>query len=172
MIKPFKTTLQILFALSLLLLTAADCGGPTPPEDPDPPYDGPWEKVEVPDDLGNYALDFLGPNDGWVCGYNNVGYWDGNGWSVIKEFDYAGYYYGLNDIFVVAKDDIWLCGAKVSGNQVYPGVFIHYDGNSWNIDEILGLDTALGLWMFDDGTGWGGGIWCLLLRRERLERNR
>ena len=154
--KPLKTTLQVLFALSLILLTAADCDNPVDPDPPDP-YDGPWEKVTVPDDLGNKALDFLGPNDGWVCGHDNVGHWDGNNWSVVKEFDYGDYYYGFNDIKVLAEDDIWLCGSKIVDHQQACGIIIHYDGEEWLVTELNGIDTITSIWIFDDGTGWVGG---------------
>ncbi len=157
--KPLKTTLYILFALSLILLTAADCDNPVDPDPPDP-YDGPWEKVTVPDDLGNKALDFLGPNDGWVCGYGNVGHWDGNSWSVVKRYGDSENKYFLSGIQAIAPNDIWFSGTIESGSPpyTYTGVIIHYDGNNWNEEQLAIITGVNSIHIFDDGTGWGGGV--------------
>ena len=157
--KPLKTTLQVLFALSLLFFTLCDCDNPVIDPPPDPPYDGPWEKVTVPDDLGNYALDFISPNDGWVCGYANIGHWNGNSWSVVKRYGDSENKYFLSGIQAKAPNDIWVSGTIESGSPpyTYTGVIIHYNGNNWNEEQLSITDGVNSIHIFDDGTGWGGG---------------
>ncbi|MCP4230378.1 MAG: hypothetical protein GY771_09555, partial [bacterium] len=153
-IKPLKITLQILFALSLLTLSLCDCNGPT-----EPVYDGPWEKVRVPGIIGDYGIDFVDSNNGWVCGFGNVGHWDGSKWAIVKTFsvDFTYPYYIFSEIDAVSENDVWVAGTKHYGNNQQMGVFAHYDGNDWILEDMPDLMCALTVWMFGDGTGWGGG---------------
>ncbi len=155
--KPLKTTLQVLFALSLLLLTTADCNGPTEPE-----YDGPWEKVKVPALIGHYAIHFNSANDGWSCGFYTIGHWDGNTWEIVKEFgNTTTEKYFLTGISSVSSDDMWFSGTIEEGSfpgYTYTGVVIHYDGSNWNEEQLDIINGVNDIHMFDDGTGWGGGV--------------
>ena len=122
--KPLKTTIQILFALSLLTLSLCDCNGPTEPE-----YDGPWEKVRVPGLIGHYAIHFNSPNDGWSCGFYTIGHWDGNRWEIIKELgNTTTERYLLFGISSVTPNDIWFCGTIEQGSfpYTYTGVVVRY----------------------------------------------
>ncbi len=154
--KPFKITLQTLFALSLLLLTTADCNGPTEPE-----YDGPWVKVERPPLIGNYAIHFNSPNDGWSCGFYTIGHWNGNKWEIVKELgNTTTEKYYLKGISSVSPDDMWFSGTIEEGTfpgYTYTGVIVRYLNGNWELTELDIVRGVSSLYMFPDGTGWGAG---------------
>jgi hypothetical protein len=154
-LKPLKTTLQILFAVSFFTLSLCDCNGPT-----ESVYDGPWEKVSVPEGMGNDAIHFNSPTDGWSCGFRTIGHWNGKEWEIVKEFgNTSDEKYYLGGISSVAPDDIWFSGTIAEGDfpYTYTGVIIHYDGVNWDEIFINNVSQIIDIWMFDDGTGWGGG---------------
>ena len=154
--KPIRKTLRILFVLSLLLLTAADCNGPV-----DPVYDGPWEKVRVPGTIGHYAIHFNSPNDGWCCGFRTIGHWDGNRWEIAKEFgNTTTEKYFLKGISSISPEDIWFSGTIEEGTfpgYTYTGVIVRYNNDNWIITELDIVGSVYSIFMLDDGTGWGAG---------------
>jgi hypothetical protein len=142
-----------LLILSITFLYAACDDGITPP-----PYDGPWEKVPVPEGLRNpYGLCFTGPNDGWVVGYNAVGRYDGNEWRVFKYFGGGEEYYILEGISVLSTTDVWVSGEIKRSQTDYNAIIIHYDGVDWEYLEFKDMVTFNDIWIFSNGTGWAGG---------------
>jgi hypothetical protein len=148
-----------LLILSITFLYAACDDGITPP-----PYDGPWEKVPVPDALSSwpYSISFTAPDDGWVACYGAVGHYDGEKWEVIKNFNTTDKEYFLLKIITISRTDIWIGGQVTRLRGDSNGVIIHYDGEDWEITELPEMLTVRALWFFPDGTGWGGGSYGFL----------
>lgn len=154
-----------LLILSVTFLYAACDDGITPP-----PYDGPWEKVAVPDGLSDpTSICFTGPNDGWVVGFGAVGRYDGNQWKVFKDFGSREEYYILEDIFVLSSTDVWISGEIKRSQTDYNGIIIHYDGVDWEYLEFKDMINVGALWMFSNGIGWGGGDRLLYFNGETWE---
>jgi hypothetical protein len=146
-----------LLILSVTFLYAACDDGITPP-----PYDGPWEKVPVPDGIGCNNLWFTGPNDGWVTGGGTIGHYDGNEWKIVKDFDTGTEKYYLGDIIARSPTDVWTCGRAERAETDYNGFIAHYDGNDWEVQNFQNFGWLSALWFFNDGTGWAGGGYGLM----------
>jgi hypothetical protein len=148
-----------LLILFITFLYAACDNGITPP-----PYDGPWEKVPVPDALSSwpYSISFTAPDDGWVACYGAVGHYDGEKWEVIKNFNTTDKEYFLLRIITISRTDIWIGGQVTHLRGDSNGVIIHYDGKNWAMTELPEMLTVRALWFFGDGTGWGGGSYGFL----------
>jgi hypothetical protein len=147
-----------LLILSITFLYAACDDGITPP-----PYDGPWERVKVPEDIGYNSIWFTSPNDGWVAGMGGIGHYNGNQWEVVKKFgdnDTERYFFG--DIIARSPSDVWTCGRYEPSGTVDDGFIVHYDGVDWEIEVFPNFEWLSALWFFDDGTGWAGGGYGLM----------
>ena len=81
----------------------------------------------------------------------------------MKRFGDSENRYYLYDIFTVSGNDIWTSGRIERDNKGNTGVVIHYDGTDWGVEEHSELSTFGNVWMFDDGTGWGGGYRIIIL---------
>jgi photosystem II stability/assembly factor-like uncharacterized protein len=149
-----------LLILSITFLYAAcDDDGITPP-----PYDGPWEKVPVPEGIGYAALDFTAPDDGWVVGYKAVGHYDGSKWEVLKTFENDTEYYAFSSVVALSPSDVWISGFinNKDGPDDYRGVIVHYDGTTWDVQRFEELLSVTTIYILPDGTGWAGGSYGLV----------
>ena len=146
-----KVKYSLIFTIALILLDVA-CG-----DSIIGPYDGQWEEVSVPEDIGYDTLWFTGPNDGWVAGKDVIGHYDGSEWKVIREFNTEGEEYRFRDIIAKSPNDVWACGRVVTGWSEYHGFIAHYDGTDWDVQHFMEVSFIEALWLFEDGTGWAGG---------------
>ncbi len=108
-----------------------------------------------------FEVDAAAPHDIWAvgqaAGFGDGGatsvplalHWDGSSWTDVEVPRVANRHHELNDLVMIARDDVWAVGDYRNVAGAFRGVTYHWDGSAWShihspIEDMLesGLDDV------------------------------
>lgn len=102
-----------------------------------------WSVVQLPGDLGNtylHGIKAVSTNEAWVVGGHGdpkhplLMRWDGVTWKRIPILEPNPPYGELNDLVILAPDDIWAVGGttlEATPPEFHDTLVLHFDGSNW-----------------------------------------
>jgi hypothetical protein len=103
-----------------------------------------WSRVPSPNASNSdhflISVDGNAPNDVYTAGYFVTGntieelimHWDGTSWTIMTTPTVSSFSF-LDDIEVVAPNDVWAVGTYLAAGFIAKTLTLHYNGSSWSV---------------------------------------
>jgi hypothetical protein len=117
-----------------------------------------WSVVPSPVIAGGSGFDAVAArdeNDAWAVGYRAGGlpqfaatsvtltaHWDGSSWSAVPSPNVSNRSHRLEDVTMIATDDVWAVGYSRNLTELYKTLILHWDGSSWSITPSPNFPNA------------------------------